>query len=323
MKALAAHGLRKSYADSTGEVLAVAEVSFEVEAGEIFGLLGPNGAGKSTTMLMLATLLAPTAGGASVAGYDLIGEASAIRREIGLALQETGLDEAQTGRGLLTLVARLHGFTQTGARHRAQELLELVGLEDAAERRVGTYSGGMRRRIDLALALVHHPRIVYLDEPTTGLDPAARRSVWEEIEALRARDVTVLLTTQYLDEADRLCDRVGIIDHGSIVVEGTPAELKRSLGGDVIEIEMPGPEAAITAAAALGAGASVHGHSVRLADPDGRTRIPHVVMGLQRHGLHPAGLSLVEPTLDDVFLELTGKPTRAKPQPQLATEGSK
>jgi ABC-2 type transport system ATP-binding protein len=165
----------------------------------------------------------------------------------------------------------------------------------------------MRRRLDLALALIHHPRIVYLDEPTTGLDPAARRAVWAEIESLRARGVTVLLTTQYLDEADRLCDRVAIIDRGSIAAEGTPADLKRSLGGDVIEIEMSAPEAAVTAAAVLGDGASVHGRSVRLPAHDGRSRIPSVVVGLQQRGLELASLALVEPTLDDVFLELTGR----------------
>lgn len=303
--AIEVDGLSKTYNGSRSEVLAVNGVSFHVEAGEIFGLLGPNGAGKSTTMLVLATLLAPSAGRVRIFGRDLDEEAVAIRETIGVALQDTGLDEAQSGRRLLTLVGRLHGFGRDAARRRADELLELVGLLDAADRRVSTYSGGMRRRIDLALALVHHPRLVMLDEPTTGLDPAARRSVWQEIEALRESGVTVLLTTQYLDEADRLCDRLAIIERGSIVAEGAPAELKRSLGGDVIEIEMHAPQDAVAAAAAFGTDASVHGATVRLPGRDGRRRLPEVVLGLQQQGLEPAGLAVVEPTLDDVFFELT------------------
>jgi daunorubicin resistance ABC transporter ATP-binding subunit len=302
--AIAAQGLAKRF----GDVCAVAGIDLSVPAGSVYGILGPNGAGKSTTVLMLATLVAPSAGSARVLGYDLASEAPTIRRKIGVALQETGLDRAQTASQLLEFVCRLHGAERRAARQRAAELVELVGLTEVAHRRAGSYSGGTRRRLDLALALVHDPRLIYLDEPTTGLDPAARRAIWEEIETLRRRGVTILLTTQYLDEADRLCDRVAIVDRGAIVVEGTPAELRRSLGGDVIEIELQSPQAADHAAEALGEGASVLGERVRLTDRDGRRRIPQVVAALQQRGLHLAGLSLAEPTLDDVFLELTGRP---------------
>ncbi len=302
--AIEARGLAKRF----GDVHAVAGIDLSVPMGSVYGVLGPNGAGKSTTVLMLATLVSPSGGSARVLGHDLASEAPAIRREIGVALQETGLDRALTASQLIELIGRLHGLGRQAAGRRAAELVELVGLEEVADRRVGTYSGGTRRRLDLALALVHHPRLVYLDEPSTGLDPAARRAIWEEVENLRTRGVTILLTTQYLEEADRLCDRVAIIDQGAIVVEGTPAELRRSLGGDVIELELHGPQAAAQAAEALGDGASVLGERVRLTDPDGRRRIPQVVGALHQRGLQLAGLSLAEPTLDDVFLELTGRP---------------
>ncbi len=297
----------KRFGNGPDAVEAVCGVSFEVAEGEIFGLLGPNGAGKSTTVLMLATLLRPSSGAARVGGFDLLGEAPAIRRMIGVALQETGLDELQTGRQLLVLTGRLYGFGRGEAERRADELLELLGIVDAGDRKVKTYSGGMRRRIDLALGLVHRPRLMYLDEPTTGLDPASRRNVWEEIERLQADGVTILLTTQYLEEADRLADRVAIIDHGSLVAEGTPDELKRALGGDVIEIELSDHGGAEAAARALEGDVTVDGDRVRLAVADGPARVPEVVGRLQGQGIALEGLSLARPTLDDVFLDLTGR----------------
>ena len=241
--AVEARELVKEYAAPSGAVLAVDGISFAVGRGEIFGLLGPNGAGKSTTVLMLATLLTPTAGTARVAGHDLLGDPAGVRRAIGVALQETGLDEVQTGRQLMELVGRLHGLPREAAAGRTDELLGLVGLVDAADRRVKDYSGGMRRRIDLALALVHRPGLLFLDEPTTGLDPGSRKAIWEEVGKLNDEGTTVFLTTQYLEEADRVCDRVAIVDAGSIVAEGSPGELKRSVGGETLDdvfIELTG-----------------------------------------------------------------------------------
>src|ERR687892_260151 len=201
----------------------------------------------------------------------------------------------------------LHGFDRNAAQTRAEELLDLVGLNDAADRRVRTYSNRIRRRLDLALALVHRPRLLYLDEPTTGLDPAARRAVWNEVEELRAGGITILLTTQYMEEADRLCDRIAILDAGSIAAEGEPEELKRSFGGDVIEIDMRDRELAVEAATLLGDGASVEEDRVRLTTPNGSARIPQVIGHLQRKGLEPEALTLARPTLDNVFLDLTGR----------------
>lgn len=307
LTAIEVERLAKTYEGPGGGVVAVEGITFAVQNGEIFGLLGPNGAGKTTTVHMLATLLRPSAGTARIVGHDLWRDAAAIRSEIGVALQQTGLDNVQTGRQLITFIGRLHGFDRIAAQARAEELLDLVGLNDAADRRVRTYSGGMRRRLDLALALVHRPRLLYLDEPTTGLDPAARRAVWNEVEELRAGGITILLTTQYMEEADRLCDRIAILDAGSIAAEGEPEELKRSFGGDVIEIDMRDRELAVEAATLLGDGASVEEDRVRLTTPNGSARIPQVIGHLQRKGLEPEALTLARPTLDDVFLDLTGR----------------
>ncbi len=229
MTAIAAHGLVKRYDGKDGTIDAVRGVDLSVAAGEVFGFLGPNGAGKSTTVKMLTTLLSITSGSADVAGVDVAGDPDEVRRRIGVALQEAGLYPRQTGRELLVLQARLFGLLPEEASARAEELLALVELEDAADRRIKGYSGGMKRRLDLASALVHRPEVLFLDEPTTGLDPASRLTVWEEVRRINDRGTTVFLTTQYLEEADQLCDRLAIIDDGRIVREGTPAELKEDL----------------------------------------------------------------------------------------------
>ncbi|MDQ2629399.1 MAG: ATP-binding cassette domain-containing protein [Actinomycetota bacterium] len=227
--AVRAEGLVKHYDGSDGAVEAVRGVDLQVQSGEIFGFLGPNGAGKSTTVRMLTTLLTITAGRAEVMGTDVAADPDEVRRCIGVALQEAGLDPRQTGRELLTLHGQLYGFGKAEAAARAQELLELVELEEAADRVTKGYSGGMQRRLDLAAALVHEPQVLFLDEPTTGLDPASRLTVWEEVRRINERGTTVFLTTQYLEEADQLCDRLAIIDDGRIVREGSPAQLKADL----------------------------------------------------------------------------------------------
>jgi len=239
--AVRAEQLVKHYEGKEGTVEAVRGVDLEVRAGEIFGFLGPNGAGKSTTVRMLTTLLSITGGRAEVAGIDIASEPDAARHRIGVALQEAGLDPRQTGRELLTLHGRLFGFDQAKAEARAQELLELVELGEAADRVIKGYSGGMQRRLDLAAALVHEPEVLFLDEPTTGLDPASRLTIWEEVRRINGRGTTVFLTTQYLEEADQLCDRLAIIDDGRIVREGSPAELKAELserrGGEEVSLD--------------------------------------------------------------------------------------
>ena len=227
--AVEAEGLVKRFTGRNGTVDAVRGVDLHVAEGEVFGFLGPNGAGKSTTVRMLTTLTTITAGTARVAGVDVAADSDAVRRRIGVALQEAGLDQRQTGRELLVLQARLFGIPAAPAAERAQALLELVGLVEAGDRRIKGYSGGMKRCLDLASALVHQPRVLFLDEPTTGLDPASRLTVWDEVRRINAHGTTVFLTAQYLEEADQLCDRLAIIDDGRIVREGTPAELKSQL----------------------------------------------------------------------------------------------
>ncbi len=227
--AIEAVALVKTFPSKGGDVEAVRGVDLAVEQGEVFGFLGPNGAGKTTTVRMLTTLLSITSGVARVAGVDVASDPDAVRRKIGVALQEAGLDPRQTGRELVTLQAQLFGLPPAAARDRAQSLLELVDLVDAGDRRIKGYSGGMKRRLDLASALVHRPDVLFLDEPTTGLDPASRLTVWDEVRRINAEGTSVFLTTQYLEEADQLCDRLAIIDGGRIVLEGTPASLKASL----------------------------------------------------------------------------------------------
>jgi ABC-2 type transport system ATP-binding protein len=289
---------------------AVDGIDLEVAPGEIYGFLGPNGAGKSTTVLMLTTLLPPTAGSARVAGHDVVREGPAVRRAIGAALQEAALDPFLTGREHMRLQAGLHGFDRAERDRRGDELLDRVGLSDAADRKVGGYSGGMKRRLDLGLALVHRPRILFLDEPTTGLDPQSRTALWEEVERLSADEgVTVFLTTQYLEEADVLADRVGIIDHGKIVAEGTPAQLKAEIGRSAIEA-VPAEEndrdrlADVLGRFGEATGGSPDAVAVRFGNGDDLT---DVVRALDSEGIRVAKLTVHEPTLDDVFLAKTGR----------------
>jgi ABC-2 type transport system ATP-binding protein len=291
---------------------AVDGIDLRVDPGEIYGFLGPNGAGKSTTVLMLTTLLPPTAGTARVAGYDVVKEGPKVRKAIGAALQEAALDPLLTGREHLRLQMAMHGIGGDERRRRADELLDRVGLTEAADRKVNGYSGGMKRRLDLALALVHRPRILFLDEPTTGLDPQSRAALWEEVGRL-ARDegVTVFLTTQYLEEADVLADRVGIIDHGHIVAEGTPELLKAEIGCSTVEAQPATVEelgAVTTVLERFGrrtTGFSPGTVAVQLASTDGD--LAEIVRALDAENLRVAHLQMHEPTLDDVFLAKTGR----------------
>jgi ABC-2 type transport system ATP-binding protein len=291
-------------------VAAVNGVDLDVEAGEIYGFLGPNGAGKSTTVRMLCTLLAPTSGAASVAGFDVVEHPGEVRLRIGAALQEAALDPRQTGTELLLLQGRLYGLSRLAARRRVDELGELIDLGDALERRIATYSGGMKRRLDLAAALIHNPDILFLDEPTTGLDPVSRAVVWEEVRRLNTDlGMTVFLTTQYLEEADALAGRVGIIDHGRIVAEGTPANLKRAIGSDRIVARVEGdPRAACAALEHVAGviGVEAHGNEIVVSTGDGPATISAVAVALSHCGVPIRDLTLRTPTLDDVFLELTG-----------------
>jgi ABC-2 type transport system ATP-binding protein len=284
---------------------AVDGIDLRVEPGEIYGFLGPNGAGKSTTVLMLTTLLPPTAGTARVAGYDVVHEGPDVRSTIGAALQEAALDGLLTGREHLRLQATLQALPRAERRARADELLERVGLTEAADRKVKGYSGGMKRRLDLALALVHRPRVLFLDEPTTGLDPQSRAALWTEVARLAREDgVTVFLTTQYLEEADVLADRVGIIDHGHIVAEGTPAELKAQVGRPTVEAMPADPRIADVLARFGDPVPSAKGVAVRLS---GGADLAAIVRALDAENLIVENLQLHQPSLDDVFLAKTGR----------------
>jgi ABC-2 type transport system ATP-binding protein len=301
-------GLQRVFGDG---FRAVDGIDLHVAPGEVYGFLGPNGAGKTTTVRMLVTLLKPTGGRALIAGHDVATEPAAVRRRIGVALQEAALDLLMTGTEMMELQATLHGIPRKTVAARAADLIERVGLTAAAERRVGTYSGGMRRRLDLAMALIHAPEVLFLDEPTTGLDPTSRATLWDEVRRLRDEGTAVFLTTQYLEEADQLADRVGIIDSGRIVAEGTPASLKAEVGLPHLDIMLVGTvvdvaraERAIAPFGELRAAtAGVH---VSLRVPDGAAAIAPVVRALDEAGLAVQGIELVRPTLDDVFAEKTG-----------------
>jgi ABC-2 type transport system ATP-binding protein len=294
-----------------GNVTAVQGVSFKVEAGKIFGFLGPNGAGKSTTIKILTTLALPTSGKASVGGFDVVTQAAEVRRVAGVALQDIGIDPLMKSMELLTLQGRLFGASKQEAIARSLELLEVVQLSDAADRRVGTYSGGMRRRLDLAMALVHQPKVLFLDEPTTGLDPVSRRDVWNEVRRLnRELGITIFLTTQYLEEADELADNIAIIVNGKIATEGTPAKLKASMGEESINLVFETSEMAEKGKAVverIGDRTQLDRDTVRLYLGKAAGSIPTVINQLQGAGLAPISLTLTQPTLDDVFLQVTGQ----------------
>ena len=319
MSAAGEHGIEvEGLVREFKDVVAVAGIDLRVEPGEIYGFLGPNGAGKSTTVLMLTTLLPPTRGRASVGGFDVRTEGPKVRSVIGAALQEAALDPLLSGREHILLQATLQGIARAERERRADELLVRVGLSEAAGRRVGGYSGGMKRRLDLALALVHRPRILFLDEPTTGLDIQSRTALWEEVERLaREEGITVFLTTQYLEEADVLADRVGIIDHGRIVTEGTPAELKDRVGKPSVQIAPADPEALERLANELATFGTPtrDGHSVTVQLPGGEAQLADVVRALDNAQLKVATLQLHAPSLDDVFLAETGHKLEGSDEP--------
>jgi ABC-2 type transport system ATP-binding protein len=297
--------LQRRFSD---DVLAVAGIDLEVAEREIYAFLGPNGAGKTTTVRMLTTLLKPTGGSARVAGFDVVRDQGRVRRSIGVALQEAALDPLMTGRELMQLQATLHGLTREESKRRGDKLLDRVGLADAADRRVGTYSGGMRRRLDLASALVHDPKVLFLDEPTTGLDPVSRITIWEEVRKLNDEGTTVFLTTQYLEEADQLADRVGIIDEGRMAAEGTPSALKAQIGRSHLEVtisEGGGPEA-LEVLARFGEPLPSRDGVLMVSLERGAPDVAPIVRALDDAGLCVESLELVKPTLDDVFVAKTG-----------------
>jgi len=307
-KEIVVENLEKKY---PGDVIAVDNVSFKVNAGKVFGFLGPNGAGKSTTIKILTTLALPTSGRATVGGYDVVCEPGKVRQFAGVALQDIGLDPIMKSLELLTLQGQLFGVDRKQAKARAGELLELVKLTDAVDRRVGTYSGGMRRRLDLALALVHKPEILFLDEPTTGLDPSARRDVWDEVRRLNQElGMTIFLTTQYLEEADELAEIIAIIDQGKIQTIGSPSRLKANLGNESINVAFDSREIAEKAKLELSSISDqiqIDRDVVRVYLNQAAQAIPNVVNRLQQVNLNPISLTLTQPTLDDVFLQVTGQ----------------
>ena len=293
-----------------GDFEAVAGVDLQVRQGEIYGFLGPNGAGKSTTVKVLCTLLSPSGGRATVAGFDVGRQAHEVRLRMGAALQDAAVDPKLTGRETLELQGRYYGLRKDEVARQMEHVLRLVDIGDAIDRRVGTYSGGMRRRLDLAASLVHNPQVLFLDEPTTGLDPVSRARVWEEVRHLNeGLGMTIFLTTQYLEEADQLADRVGIITGGKIVAEGTPTDLKARLSSDVVEAVVDDPVAARAAVEPVDGvkQVAVAGDLVTISVDNGATTIAPVAVALNGSGVTVKELSLRRPTLDDVFLQLTGE----------------
>ena len=301
-----AHGLVRRFGDLT----AVAGIDLEVAEGEVFGFLGPNGAGKSTTVRMLVTLLKPTEGSASIAGFDVASQPNEVRRRIGVALQDAAIDPLMTGNELLRLQAVLQGLGNKAGVKRADELLERVGLTAAGDRRVGTYSGGMRRRLDLALALIHKPSVLFLDEPTTGLDPTSRQNVWEEVRSLNDEGTTVFLTTQYLEEADQLAGRIAIIDGGTIVREGDPAALKEAVGDPTLRLEVADPsrlDAAREILAGFGAERPARAGRVAIGLRGGTGSLAEVIRAMDDAGIAVGHVEVDSPSLDDVFADATGR----------------
>jgi ABC-2 type transport system ATP-binding protein len=308
--AIVVEELRKRYKD----VQALDGVSFTVREGEVFGLLGPNGAGKSTAVRTLATLTQPDSGRALVAGEDVVRNPNRVRSSIGYVAQDSGVDWEATGRENLMLQGRIHGLAGSPLRRRVDELLELVGLTESADRIARGYSGGMKRRLDIAIGLVHRPRVLFLDEPTTGLDPEARAAMWVEVERLAAQEsLTILLTTHYLEEADRLAERVAIVSRGKIVVEGTPEELKANLRGELVTVELADLDGrlgeAVEIVAALDGASEVAGDGqlVRARVPNGAQAIPTILSTLDGRGFDVASVTTARPSLDDVYLHYTGR----------------
>ena len=300
----------KGLARNFGNVRAVDGVDLAVHSGEIYGFLGPNGAGKTTVIRMLITLLAPSSGDMYVAGYDVVRQPNEVRLRIGSAQQEAALDNKQSGRELLRLQGKLYGLTRRLVDRRIGELTDLVDIGDAMDRLIGMYSGGMKRRLDLAAALIHEPIVLFLDEPTTGLDPISRARIWEEIHKInREMGVTIFLTTQYLEEADILAHRVGIIDRGQLAAQGAPSDLKRARGSDLIVARLDGDmEEAVAALNSVPQVQHVetHGQEVTVSVANGSTVISAVALALDRRGVNVQELTLRTPTLDDVFLQVTG-----------------
>ena len=308
MSAIVADQLVKHFSP---DIRAVDGIDLDIPEGQVFGFLGQNGSGKTTTVRMLTTLLKPTSGTARVAGLDVRTESNAIRRTVGVAMQEVGLDEIQTGRELLSLQARLFGIPKAEAKKRVNELLDVITLADAADRPVKGYSGGMKRRLDLACALVHQPRILFLDEPTTGLDPVTREAVWRYVEELNRGGVTVFLTTQYMEEADRLCEDIAIMDSGKIVAKGSPTELKSAIGTDAMTLSFASEEEPQKARLALSSFENID--SMQVADrqliiylKNGAGAVAGIVLCIAEAGLTIRDLRLAQATLDDVFLRATG-----------------
>ena len=303
--AVEAKNLKKTFKTKQGNVEAVRDVSFKVNKGEIFGILGPNGAGKSTTILMLTTLLRITSGTAKINDLDVVKNDSEVRNKIGIALQDTGIDNLLTAKELFYTTARLWGLSKSKSKDRTEEMLNLVSLTEAADRRVKTYSGGMKRRLDLGLSLVHKPEVLFLDEPTTGLDPGSRRVLWDEIKKLRDEGVTIILTTQYLEEADELANRISIIDEGLVVAEGTPDELKSSIGGDVITLTFRSDDDAIKAQTII-ENSDIEDNQIRVTVENGAEKIPNLLNQLVSKDINVQSVSANKPSLDDVFLKVTG-----------------
>ena len=303
-----------------GDTRALDGVTFQVAPGELFGLLGPNGAGKTTAIKILSTLLAPTAGSANVLGFDVAAQPHEVRQRLGLALQTPTLDALSTGHETLELAGRLHRMSGADIRRRARDLMELVGLTSVGKKLTGTYSGGMKRRLDLASALMHQPELLILDEPTEGLDPQSRTALWEELERISRAGTTMLLTTHYMEEADRLCSRLAIIDNGQIVIEGAPSDLKRSIGADTVVLQLDGADGDLERQRSDvlqlldgmidSESVALHPTGVALAVPNAGSAIPDLLRRLDGNGVRIVGLQMSQPSLDDVFMKYTGRHIR-------------